>query len=157
MVHNLFITIRSEDIVRTIISLSTIPINIILGVQDPNDPFNNDARPNSWTPPLNTSWTWGTDQVFGVNLGGWLVIEPFITPQFFEQYPTAVDEFTLSEAMRADTENGGIAQLEEHYNTFIVSVNRSIEGSTQFISQTEEDIAEIAGRETSSFVPESDR
>lgn len=56
-----------------------------------------------------------------MNLGGWLVIEPFITPQFFQQYPTAVDEYTLSEAMRADTENGGIGQLEEHYETFIVS------------------------------------
>jgi len=98
-------------------------------VQDPSDPFNNDARPNSWTPPLNTSWTWGTDKINGVNLGGWLVIEPFITPQFFQQYPTAVDEYTLSEAMRADTENGGIGQLEEHYETFI----------------SEQDIAEIAG------------
>lgn len=35
------------------------------GVSDPNDPFNNNARPNSWTPPLNQSWTWGKDRVFG--------------------------------------------------------------------------------------------
>ncbi|KAJ3970001.1 glycoside hydrolase family 5 protein [Lentinula raphanica] len=99
-------------------------------VYDPNDPFNNDARPNSWTPPLNTSWDWTTDRVYGVNLGGLFVIEPFITPSFFEKYTTAVDEWTLSEAMTADTsEGGGLGQLEDHYNTFI----------------TEQDIAEIAG------------
>ncbi|KAF8163791.1 glycoside hydrolase family 5 protein [Crassisporium funariophilum] len=98
-------------------------------VQDPGDPYNNDARPNSWTPPLNTTWTWGTDRVYGVNLGGLFVLEPFITPQLFQRYPTAVDEWTLSQAMAADTANGGLGQLEDHYNTFI----------------TEEDIAQIAG------------
>ncbi|KAF8436890.1 hypothetical protein L210DRAFT_2436741 [Boletus edulis BED1] len=45
---------------------------------DPNDPFNNNAQPNSWTPPLNQSFKLGTDKIFGVNLGGWLVTEPFM-------------------------------------------------------------------------------
>ncbi|KAE9406818.1 glycoside hydrolase [Gymnopus androsaceus JB14] len=99
-------------------------------VYDPNDPFNNDARPNSWTPALNTSWDFENDRIYGVNLGGLFVIEPFITPAFFEKYPTAVDEWTLSEAMAADTSpGGGLSQLEDHYNTFIV----------------EQDIAQIAG------------
>lgn len=35
------------------------------GVADPNDPFNNNAQANSWTPPLNTSWTWGKDKIYG--------------------------------------------------------------------------------------------
>ncbi|KAI6043526.1 glycoside hydrolase family 5 protein [Pisolithus marmoratus] len=98
-------------------------------VSDPNNPFNNDARPNSWTPPLNTSWTWGQDKVYGVNLGGLFVLEPFITPSLYQQYPGSVDEWTLSTLMAADTANGGLNQLENHYNTFI----------------TEQDIAEIAG------------
>ena len=34
-------------------------------IDNPEDPFNNDAYPNSYTPPLNTSWTWGTDRVYG--------------------------------------------------------------------------------------------
>lgn len=34
-------------------------------IDDPKDPFNNNAQPNSWTPPLNTSWTWGKDRVYG--------------------------------------------------------------------------------------------
>jgi hypothetical protein len=92
-------------------------------VYDPKDPFNNDARPNSWTPPLNTSWNWGTDRVYGVNIGGLFVLEPFISPALFQKYPTAVDEWTLSQAMAADTASGGglQAQLEAHYDTFIVS------------------------------------
>ena len=92
----------------------------ITGVQDPANPFNNAARPNSWTPPLNTSWQWGKDRIYGVNLGGWLVTEPFIVPALYQRYPTAVDEYTLSQAMAADTSNGGLQQLEDHYKTFIV-------------------------------------
>ncbi|KAF8195623.1 glycoside hydrolase family 5 protein [Mycena galopus ATCC 62051] len=99
-------------------------------VDDPSNPFNNDAQPNSWTPPLNTSWRWGVDRIYGVNLGGLFVMEPFITASYFDQYsPTAVDEWTLSIAMANDTARGGIGQLETHYDTFI----------------TEEDIAEMAG------------
>ncbi|KAI6101447.1 glycoside hydrolase family 5 protein [Pisolithus croceorrhizus] len=98
-------------------------------VSDPNNPFNNDARPNSWTPPLNTSWTWGQDKIYGINLGGLFVLEPFIVPSLFQQYPGSVDEWTLSTLMAADTANGGLNQLETHYSTFI----------------TEQDIAEIAG------------
>lgn len=32
---------------------------------DPEDPFNNDAQAQSWTPPLNQSFNWGTDRIFG--------------------------------------------------------------------------------------------
>ncbi|EDR06394.1 glycoside hydrolase family 5 protein [Laccaria bicolor S238N-H82] len=98
-------------------------------VQDPSNPFNNNAQPNSWTPPLNTSWVWGQNRVYGVNLGGWLVLEPFISPSLYQRYPSAVDEYTLSTLMAADTANGGLKQLEQHYDTFI----------------TEQDFAEIAG------------
>jgi hypothetical protein len=57
---------------------------------------------------------------FSVNLGGWLVMEPFITPALYQKYTTAVDEWTLSTAMAADPASGGLNQLEDHYNTFIV-------------------------------------
>lgn len=66
---------------------------------------------------------------YSVNLGGLFVLEPFITPAYYQTYDGAVDEWTLSTLMAADTANGGIGQLEEHYRTFI----------------TERDIAEIAG------------
>ncbi|KAJ7182204.1 glycoside hydrolase family 5 protein [Mycena crocata] len=96
-------------------------------VSDPADPFANAARPNSWTPPLNESWNWGTDRIYGVNLGGWFVLEPFITPALFQAYPSAADEWTLSALMRAD---GTLqATMEKHYDEFI----------------TEQDLADIAG------------
>ena len=57
-----------------------------------------------------------------MNLGGWLVLEPFITPALYQRYPGAMDEYTLSTLMAADTTNGGLQQLEQHYDTFIVRV-----------------------------------
>jgi hypothetical protein len=48
-------------------------------------------------------------------------------PALYERYinnsQPAVDEWTLSLAMTADTANGGLNQLEDHYNTFIVCLN----------------------------------
>ncbi|KAI0797622.1 glycoside hydrolase superfamily [Abortiporus biennis] len=100
---------------------------------DPKDPFNNNAQAQSFTPPLNQSFNYGVTPIRGVNLGGWLVTEPFITPALYEQYqnstPQAIDEWTLSQNMAADTANGGLQQLENHYKTFI----------------TEQDFARIAG------------
>jgi len=60
--------------------------------------------------------------VYGVNLGGLFVLEPFISPALFQKYPSTVDEWTISVAMAADTGPGGglQAQLEAHYDTFIV-------------------------------------
>lgn len=34
-------------------------------VQDPANPFNNNAMAQSWSPPLNTSWRWGVDKIRG--------------------------------------------------------------------------------------------
>ena len=56
-----------------------------------------------------------------VNLGGWFVLEPFITPVLYQRYPSAIDEWSLSVLMAADTASGGLTQLEDHYKTFIVS------------------------------------
>ncbi|KAI0919436.1 hypothetical protein AcV7_006173 [Taiwanofungus camphoratus] len=96
-------------------------------VYDPKNPFDTSARANSWTPPLNTSWDWGADRIFGVNLGGLFVLEPFISPALFQAHPDAADEWTLSADMAAD----GTLQstMENHYSTFV----------------TEQDIAQIAG------------
>jgi len=32
---------------------------------DPQEPFNNNAQAQSWTPPLNQSFKWGQDRIFG--------------------------------------------------------------------------------------------
>ncbi|KAJ7090300.1 exo-beta-1,3-glucanase [Mycena belliarum] len=85
---------------------------------DENDPFNNGARAQSWTPALNETFRYGVDKIRGVNIGGWLVTEPFIVPALYQNVQattttvTVIDEWTLIQA-------GGSAALEEHYKTFI--------------------------------------
>ncbi|KZV79697.1 glycoside hydrolase [Exidia glandulosa HHB12029] len=102
-------------------------------IHDPLNPYNDGAKAQSYTPALNESWKFGVDRILGVNLGGWLVPEPFIVPGLYEKYfddqNVNGDEWTLSIAMTNDTAGGGLAQMEEHYRTFI----------------TEEDFAAIAG------------
>ncbi|KWU42660.1 family 5 glycoside hydrolase, partial [Rhodotorula sp. JG-1b] len=105
------------------------------------DPFSYDARAQRFTKPLSEPWDWETDRIRGVNLGGWLSLEPFITPSLFERYldhvpEPARDEWSLSELVRADKGldgSTGTERLErflrtEHYDRFI----------------TEDDFAEIA-------------
>lgn len=51
---------------------------------DPLDPFGKSGKAQSWTPAITEEWIWGRDLVRGVNLGGWLVVEPFIVPGLFQ-------------------------------------------------------------------------
>ncbi|KAI0727191.1 glycoside hydrolase superfamily [Fomitopsis betulina] len=101
---------------------------------DPQNPLTNYARAQSWTPAMNETFEYGTDNIRGVNLGGWLVPEPFIAPALFEPYANssypAVDEWTLSYNLMNETSQGGLkGVMTNHYETFI----------------TEQDFAEIAG------------
>ncbi|TVY26751.1 Glucan 1,3-beta-glucosidase [Lachnellula hyalina] len=44
-------------------------------------------------------FSWGSQKVRGVNIGGWLVLEPFITPSIFQALDQSlgiVDEYTLT-------------------------------------------------------------
>ncbi|WRT66567.1 uncharacterized protein IL334_003526 [Kwoniella shivajii] len=87
---------------------------------DEANPFNSSSRPNSWSPRLNEAWDWASNRVYGVNVGGWLVTEPFIVPSLYEKYATvnnqtAIDEFTLSQNMGSDLES----VMTDHYDTFI--------------------------------------
>ncbi|KZP09027.1 glycoside hydrolase family 5 protein [Athelia psychrophila] len=83
---------------------------------DHEDPFNNNAQVNSWTPPLNISWNFSTDQIRGVNIGSLFVLEPFISSALFQAYPDAIDEWSLSEAIAANTSTTLQAVLEAHYS-----------------------------------------
>ncbi|CAH7686391.1 glycoside hydrolase superfamily [Phakopsora pachyrhizi] len=91
-------------------------------------PYNDTARPQADQPALNERWDYSRNRILGVNLGGWLVLEPFITPALFEPFvqtaAPAVDEWTLSQKLGDSLSK----TLEKHYDTFI----------------TEEDFAEIA-------------
>lgn len=87
-------------------------------------PFNDTAKCQDDSPPLNQPWDYSSRRILGVNLGGWLVLEPFITPYLFEPFsghdptteaPTVVDEWTLSVALGDKL----ASTLEDHYRTFI--------------------------------------
>ncbi|TFK27597.1 glycoside hydrolase [Coprinopsis marcescibilis] len=99
---------------------------------EPKRPFAPGGKAQSWSPRVGTEeWMWGEHVIRGVNLGGWLVTEPFICPSLYEKYLdndrgiTVVDEWTLSLAMGDNLPE----EMEVHYKTFI----------------TERDFADIAG------------
>ncbi|KAH8922479.1 glycoside hydrolase family 5 protein [Atractiella rhizophila] len=63
---------------------------------------------------LQRPWDFGKDLIRGVNLGGWLVLEPFISPGLFD--PTIADEWVLSTKLRKE---GKLSTISNHYATFI--------------------------------------
>ncbi|ODN80420.1 hypothetical protein L202_02669 [Cryptococcus amylolentus CBS 6039] len=66
---------------------------------------------------LAPGFTWGTDPMRGVNIGGWLVLEPWITPSLFENKPDwVVDEWTYGEYMK--TQNNTMDEIRSHWNNW---------------------------------------
>ncbi|KAF7337508.1 hypothetical protein MSAN_02223800 [Mycena sanguinolenta] len=61
---------------------------------------------------------YGTEKVRGVNLGGWLVLEPWITPSIFDNTGNAniVDEWTFGSLQSKST---ATSVLTNHWNTWI--------------------------------------
>ncbi|KAL1871179.1 hypothetical protein VTK73DRAFT_2230 [Phialemonium thermophilum] len=73
---------------------------------------------NSKVPALNQKWGSYADRpARGVNLGGWLSLEPFITPSLFDYDLNMgiIDEYTLCKFL-ADS---CASTLEKHYATFV--------------------------------------
>ncbi|OLN83356.1 putative glucan 1,3-beta-glucosidase D 1 [Colletotrichum chlorophyti] len=83
-----------------------------------NSTWDDSKRANSKVPALNEPWgSYAERPIRGVNLGGWLSLEPFITPSLFE-YPSSagvVDEYTLCKHLGKDSAE----VLEKHYSTFV--------------------------------------
>lgn len=77
------------------------------------------TRPNDNAPYLDEEWPYGTRPIRGVNVGGWLNLEPFITPSLFGGYARhleIVDEYTLTKHLGP----ANAAQvLERHYASFV--------------------------------------
>lgn len=83
-----------------------------------NSTWDDTTRANEHVPPLNETFPYGSQPVRGVNLGGWLSIEPFIVPSLFDQYDPSegiIDEWTLTERLGPDAHS----TLEKHYAKFI--------------------------------------
>lgn len=90
-----------------------------LSIMGLNSTWDDKMQANENVPALNQAWQYGTMPVRGVNLGGWLSIEPFITPSFFSQYTThdnVVDEYTLCSKLGATKAK---STIEQHYSEFV--------------------------------------
>jgi len=59
------------------------------------------------------------DKVRGVNLGGWLVLEPWITPSLFEG-GSAVDEYTFTQNLGKDAAQN---RLNAHWSSWITQAD----------------------------------
>lgn len=68
------------------------------------------------------SFDYNKDKIRGVNLGGWLLLEPWITPSLFQQFTgqsdPAVDERSFCEKLGAAEAQ---AQLTAHWSSFITA------------------------------------
>ncbi|EIN04828.1 glycoside hydrolase family 5 protein [Punctularia strigosozonata HHB-11173 SS5] len=65
-----------------------------------------------------TPFKYGTDTIRGVNLGGWFVLEPWITPSMFENTGNddIVDEFTFGQLQDDDV---ALKALQNHWETWM--------------------------------------
>ncbi|KAF8414411.1 glycoside hydrolase superfamily, partial [Boletus edulis BED1] len=68
----------------------------------------------SFTP----GFPYGSQKVRGVNLGGWLLLEPWITPSIFDNTGNnaIVDEWTFGQYQNHNTAS---SVLKNHWNTWI--------------------------------------
>jgi glucan 1,3-beta-glucosidase len=80
--------------------------------------WDNSAKANDNVPALKDTWgDYAKRPARGVNVGGWLSLEPFITPSLFnyDSRLGIVDEYTLCKYLSSRCES----TLEKHYATFV--------------------------------------
>ncbi|KAI5781505.1 glycoside hydrolase superfamily [Geopyxis carbonaria] len=68
------------------------------------------------------TFPYGSEKVHGVNLGGWFVLEPWITPELFAEVPGAVDEYNWCAQLG---KAGCLARLRQHWSTFYTAADFS--------------------------------
>ena len=90
-----------------------------LSVMGLNSSWDDSTQASPNVPALSTAWQYGSMPIRGVNLGGWLSIEPFITPSLFSGFSThdnVVDEWTLSQTLGPTNAK---STIEQHYSSFV--------------------------------------
>ncbi|KAG6837641.1 hypothetical protein H0H93_004917 [Arthromyces matolae] len=73
---------------------------------------------------INPGFNYGSNKVRGVNLGGWLVLEPWITPSIFDNTGDSriIDEYTFGKYQDRAT---ALGVLQNHWNTWITEADFS--------------------------------
>ena len=90
-----------------------------LSVMGLHSSWDDSQRANPNVPPVNGNWSYGQVPIRGVNIGGWLSLEPFITPSLFNPYSASdnvVDEYNLCLKLGP---HAASSVLEKHYATFV--------------------------------------
>ncbi|KAK4555949.1 glucan exo-1,3-beta-glucosidase [Recurvomyces mirabilis] len=67
-----------------------------------------------------SGFDWGNTKIQGVNLGGWLVLEPWITPSIFQAYPLSqgiVDEYSLNQVLGTQQAHDNV--LKPHWDSWV--------------------------------------
>lgn len=104
---------------NTSFTTSTVGGLPIMGL---NSDYKDTAQPNEHVPVLSSPFGYDDRPIRGVNLGGWLVLEPFLTPSLFNYDLSLgiVDEYTLSKYIN-DTKGPDAVKdlLETHYSSFV--------------------------------------
>ncbi|OWB59608.1 hydrolase activity, hydrolyzing O-glycosyl compounds protein [[Candida] boidinii] len=67
----------------------------------------------------NRRWDYNDDKLYGVNLGGWFVLEPYITPSLFNQFGSniSVDEYHYCQYLG---EAEATKRLTQHWSSWYV-------------------------------------
>ena len=87
------------------------------------------AHNKSWTCSADSHATPFNNQIRGVNLGGWLVLEPWITPSLFYQFlggdenSTALDMHSFCKVLGPVEGN---KQLRRHWDTWVTEAHIEI-------------------------------
>ncbi|KAG8532835.1 uncharacterized protein KY384_002713 [Bacidia gigantensis] len=90
-----------------------------LHVMGLNSEWDDSTQANDNVPSLDKKWDYGKMPIRGINVGGWLAIEPFITPSLFNSYKSnqaVLDEWTLTKQLGPQS---AAQTLEKHYAKFI--------------------------------------
>ncbi|GAV28681.1 hypothetical protein PMKS-002155 [Pichia membranifaciens] len=67
----------------------------------------------------NSRWDYESNALYGVNIGGWLVLEPYITPSLFEAFggddsTKPIDEYHFCQAYGADQASEALGWCEKY-------------------------------------------
>ena len=90
-----------------------------LPVMGLNSEWDDSVKANDKVPALTDKFEYGKMPIRGINVGGWLALEPFITPSMFNSFDkesNVVDEWTLCKQLGTSQ---AAATLEKHYSSFI--------------------------------------
>lgn len=99
-------------------SVNSAPSNLYVLPQSPSDVPDTDLI-SSRLSERGVSFNYNDEKVRGVNIGGWLVLEPWITPSIFSQWADSkavVDEYTYTQTLGKDVAR---SILTNHWKTFI--------------------------------------